>query len=548
MISRGSAALSVALAAAGITAAAIPPGASASTSQIAIIQDGGAIAGNPVADATFRQFRSLGATYARIFVSWSGVAPQNSSSTEPAGFNATDPNAYGNAWSVYDQAVEDAARYGIKVDLIVAGGAPQWAEPPVPTVTHYNPFFAFNMDMQKWGQFVTAITTRYDGHFTPAGSSTPLPAVHFWTVWNEPNFGEDLGPQAIDGSKYSVAPAMYRQVLNAAWGPLHINGHSHDTILAGGYAARGLVGRPTGGHPQGLPGYFGQTKPLTFIRTMYCLNTKYKPLKGKTATEEGCPTSKSAQRKFRSQNPALFSASGVADHPYPDNGSPLTDGKGDPNFASFPDLGNLAKTMDKVVRHYGSHKKFAIYNDEYGYITHPPARSHYLSPAKAAVDINWAEFLSYKNPRVKSYMQYEVKDPTQQAGPYAGFASGLEDPSGQKKATYAAYNLPVWMPVTSFKHSKKVEVWGDARPANFEKHFGAQSVQIQLQKGGHGSWKTIKTEKITKSGGYFDDTKVKFPGGGNVRLAYTYPNNDPLLPLGLGGTTITSRSFKIKVH
>ena len=103
------------------------------------------------------------------------------------------------------------------------------------------------------------------------------------------------------------------------------------------------------------------------------MDQNYKQLTGKLAKEESCPTTKSAVRKFRSAEPGHVQGRGVGDHPYPVAGTPLNDGKGDPDYATFPDLGNLAKTMDRVTGHYGSHKKFPIYNDEYGYITGPPA-------------------------------------------------------------------------------------------------------------------------------------------------------------------------------
>jgi hypothetical protein len=76
---------------------------------------------------------------------------------------------------------------------------------------------------------------------------------------------------------------------------------------------------------------------------------------------------------------------------------------------------------------------------------------------------------------------------------------------------------------------------------------GTQFASLQLQKNGHGAYQTISKVKVGKSGGYFD-VKMKFSSGGNLRLAYTYPQDNFLTPFGVGGTTITGRSFKIKVH
>lgn len=543
--SRRSAALALCLAAAAVGGAFAPAAASASTSQLAMIQDGGVLGAN--AQATFEQFRELGANMARITLPWSLIAPNHKSFKKPSGFNATDPNAYRNTWAPYDNALRLAKRYGIAIDLTVTGGAPQWAEAKVPG--GYNDFYAFRPNASEYGKFMQAVATRYDGHFTPRGQSSALPAVRFWAIFNEANFGEDLGPQAIDGSKVSIGPMMYRSLASAGWNALQSTGHQHDTIVIGEFAARGISGGPSARAPQGYPGNFGQTKPLEFIRTLYCVDAHFNQLRGNYAKQRGCPTSASASRRFRSQNPALFNSSGVGDHPYPDNGSPVFDGRNQTDFATFPNLGNLASTLDRVSRAYGSHRKLSIYNDEYGYITHPPARSHYVSQATAAYYINWAEYLSWKNSRLKSYMQYLLNDPPQNAGPFAQFDSGLINPNGTHKPTYDAYRLPFYMPKTSFSRTQNVEVWGAVRPAPFLKQDGngTQSVEIQLQSRGHGAYKTVQRIRITNSGGYFD-LKLRFGSGGNVRLAYQYPAVDTFLPLSVGGSTVHSRSFAIKVQ
>jgi hypothetical protein len=540
LISRRSVALTLSVAVAGIAAAALPSAAAASSSQISIIEDPGATI--PAASAaTFSEFRALGATTARVFLPWSQIAPDNSSAKKPAHFNPSDPNAYpAGAWMPYDTAVVNAAKYGVTVDLIVAGGAPQWAEGKAP-IKGYNPYFAWKPSDNQFGQFMKAVARRYSGTFVPRGSGVPLPRVHFWTIWNEPNFGENLGPQAIGGSKYSVAPKLYRGLMNAGWSALMSTGHKHDTILVGGYAARGIQGGR-------FPGNFGQTKPLLFIRTLYCVDKNNRALRGNTAKQEGCPTNTASRRKFRKQNPPLFNAGGVADHPYPNTGSPTNDGKGVADWATFPDLPKFGALLDKMTKTYGSGKHFPIYNDEYGYITKPPSNARasgggfYPSPAKASEYINQAEYLSYKNARIKSYMQYLLQDPPVSVGLLAGFDSGLEFIGGAPKATYFAFNLPVWMPKTSFSKRSKVEVWGDARPASFETR---QHVQIQEGPTVNGPFSTLNTVGVKKNG-YFD-IKMKFPSSGFVRLTFTY-DNDPRLPAGISGSTIASRVFPIKVH
>jgi hypothetical protein len=556
-IPRLPAAIALCLALTGLGSLSLPALASASTTQLAMFEDGHELTSPQAAQSTLLRLRELGATTVREFVSWAHTTVNPLSAKAPLNFHATDPNAYPDAnWAALDAVVRDAKQYGMTLDFTVAGGAPVWAEgsgiPPGPGATDLN--YAWNPNAIAYGQFVHAVGERYDGSFRPHGTGPALPAVRFWAIWNEANFGEDLGPQAIDGSNVSVAPNMYRSLLNAGWSALHATGHGNDTILIGEYAARGITGGPSGRAPQGYPGNYGQTKPLIFIRTLYCVDSFYQQLRGSIARSEGCPTNAAASRKFRSQNPALFNASGVGDHPYGGNLSPVSDGVSDPNFAAFADLGNLARVLDRTQKVYGSNTKFPIYSDEYGYITNPPnggqvaGGGHYPSPATAAYYLNWAEYLSYKNPRIKSYMQFLLTDPP--TVKHQGlFASGLLTASEAQKPTYSAYRLPLYMPVTLFKRGQNVEVWGDVRPAAFmtsDTHTGQQA-QIQLQPGSRGAFKTINTVRISNREGYFD-IHMKFPSSGNVRLIWTYPQTDPLLPAGAPGATVYSRHIVVNVH
>ncbi|HEX8978016.1 MAG TPA: hypothetical protein VF781_16035, partial [Solirubrobacteraceae bacterium] len=327
-------------------AVVLPASASASSTQLSIIQDGSAFS-NPA--GAFKDFRSIGANTVRVIVEWAAIAPNAERSHAPTGFNAADPNAYpARNWAVLDNLVRTATADHVNVDLTVSGGAPLWAEGPGVPPQGRDINFAWKPNPAAYGQFVQAIGTRYDGSFTPPGQST-LPAVRFWSIWNEPNFGQDLGPQAINGSRISYAPRMFRSLLNAGWTALQQH-HRHQTIIWGEFAARGNnFHRPWNRAPQGLPGNYGQTKPLLFLRTLYCVGLDNRPLRGGAARSVGCPTTAAGRRRFRASNPALFSASGVSDHPYADHGSPVSDGLNDPNFAAFPALNKLGRLLDRLT-------------------------------------------------------------------------------------------------------------------------------------------------------------------------------------------------------
>jgi hypothetical protein len=104
--------------------------------------------------------------------------------------------------------------------------------------------------------------------------------------------------------------------------------------------------------------------------------------------------------------------------------------------------------------------------------------------------------------------------------------------------------MPLFLPVSSTKRGHKLEVWGAVRPAGYAKHDTGQtqSASIQFQAASKGSWTTLGTVPITNPRGYFD-VHLAFPSSGAVRLAWTYPTDDPLL----GGGTVYSRTVTITV-
>jgi hypothetical protein len=540
-----------------LSALASAPAALGSAGQISIIQDSTRMLSAPA--QTMSTFRALGVRMVRIIVVWAQIAPGATARNAPAGFNPSNPSSYPQAnWAPYDEMIELAHEDGLGVDLTLSGGAPRWAEGPgIPASALDNQFWAWRPSASAFGQFVRAAGRRYSGTYVPPGQTAPLPRVNFWAAWNEPNFGEDLGPQAVDGSTVSVAPGMYRSLASQMWNGLQATGHGHDTFLIGEFAPMGLSGAAGPGHPQGLPGDFSQTKPLQFLRTLYCVDSNYRELRGRAARSVGCPATAAGSRSFRRQNPALFNATGVADHPYSFTGSPPNvETSTDPDIATFPRIPNLEHALDRVQRVYGSGKRFPIYNTEYGYITHPPNRFSYPSPATAAYYINWAEYLSWKQPRVATTMQYLLYDPTQTVATSSGdggFASGLDTVNGKAKPGYAAYRLPLLLPVTSTRRGRSLEVWGCVRPARYAILGGDQPQTVQIQFAPHGSsgasFATLRTVTISNANNCYFDVRMKFPGSGTVRLAYTYPN-DPLLmfPPAVSGSTVYSRSVAITLR
>jgi hypothetical protein len=362
-------------------------------------------------------------------------------------------------------------------------------------------------------QFVHAVGLRYSGHCVPAGSSTPLPRVHFWSVWNEPNLGIEMAPEAIHHSTIEVSPRYYRAFVDAAWSAFHATGHGRDTVLIGEMAPAGIV------HGAG-PGNFNAMPPLRYLRALYCVDANYRPLRAAAAIIRGCPATVDGSARFAADHPGLFTASGFADHPYPQGLPPNVATPDEPDFAELADVPKLERVLDRMQRVYGSSTKFPIWSTEFGYQTSPPdPEAGTVTPAKAAYYLNWSEYMSWNDPRMKSFDQYLWTD-----SPNAHFATGLLFVNGAPKASFYAFRMPLYLPVSTTATGHPLLVWGCVRgaPGAARKTHSRQIVQIEFRRGTSGAFRTLDRVAITDRHGYFE-ARETFASSGQVRLAWTPP-------------------------
>jgi hypothetical protein len=531
-----------------------PTSALADHQQQAMFLDTAGTLADPV--ARLSELRGLGVERMRLFVAWRAYAPQPLSLVRPRGFNAASPAAYpAGAWSRLDAAVQQAEANGIDLDLDVGGGSPLWATAPDRPRDRPHPNWAPNAS--DYGGFVRAVSTRYSGNYNPVtntvspGDPADLPAVHFWSIWNEPNYGPSLAPQGdpheAGHSSVERSAWTYRNLLDAGWSALHATGHGGDTILFGEVAPRGGAGNRLG--------LFNGTRPMQFLRALYCVDSGYRLLRGRAATRRGCPATAAGSQAFRSRHPALFDASGFADHPYSRWFPPNVERMGSPDDTPLAQIGGLIRALDRMQRIYGSHARLPIWNTEYGYLTSPPKRRHpplftpTVSQTTAAYYLNWAEYISWRNPRIASTMQYLYGDPLPAlaTNDYGGYATGLVNFNGTKKPTYYAYRMPLYLPKTSARRGARLEVWGAARPAHFamiDVPADPETVDVEFKPAGARSFAVVRTVTVTSPHGYFD-TRVLFPSSGTVRLAWSYPTDDPLLTRN---GRIYSRNVQIKLR
>ena len=268
------------------------------------------------------------------------------------------------------------------------------------------------------------------------------------------------------------------------------------------------------------------------------MDNNFNQLRGSAAKAVGCPTTAAASRKFRSQNPGLFNVSGLSIHPYGQRQSPVSKAGNKVDYALFQDIPQIEATIDHVNKVYGSGKRYPDLQHRVR-LHHQPAEHAPHAALRLAGDRGLLHQLGastsrWKQNRVASYMQFLLADPPPTAGPYAGFASGLEFPNGSHKPGYDAYRLPVFMPKTNLKRRPVAEVWGEARASRFmqtrhpSEPDGADPVPARRARG--------VDDPAEDHHGRVLRRPCEDPAGGNLRLAYTYPQTDAFLPVGVAGS------------
>jgi hypothetical protein len=416
-----------------ILLAALPAVAVASWNQQAVFQDDHDLLerGDAVREQTLDELRGLGVDVIKAQLAWSEVAPRGR--RRPAGFVATDPARY-PGWGRYDALVRDAQARGMRVMLALSPPYPGWA-----TARRGDFVGVDRPDPSAFGAFAEAAGRRY-------------PSVDIWTIGNEPNHPGFLYPQATR-SRVPFAPHRYRALVREAVAGLRRSGHAGHTILFGELL------------PIGKSRYFRKNtiKPLRFIRDFFCLDSRWRPFRGRAARVRGC-------RRYRK----LTGLTGFAYHPYtrpngPRGREPSSDD------ATIRSYGRITRALD-IARRKGriGGPRLPIWNTEFGFQSNPPDRFQTkLSriPGFMAESELW---ISLRNQRVASYSQYTLRDtPIRDSGDvYGTWQGGLRFDDGRpKRGVYDGYRLPIFVRQLG---PAAVEVRGAARPA------GAGAV-VQIQ-------------------------------------------------------------------
>ena len=471
---------------------------------------------------TLETLHALGVDVVKVSMVWQLVAPDASSTQRPANFDATNPADYPpGAWSRWDTLVETAHALGMKVYFLVIGPAPVWAVPRQDRTTQ-GPHVGWMPNPTDYEQFVQAVGTRYSGSYPDPATAQPIPRVDYWGIWNEPDERSWLTPwyQPLPHHRLKLLqPSEYRQLVAAAYSGLSATGHAGDTIMVGETANRGIW------------------SPEPFIRALYCVGSNLRPLRGKAASSLNCPASGS-RSQFVAQNPGLFKTS-FAHHPY---AFPYQEPPNRPypyrSFVTLQNLPSFERMLNGIMAGYGVRRPGGVplYLTEWGYKTNPPNPYVSTSPALQAAYLNEGEYMTWQEPYVKGLTQFLLVDsppkPDERKGGvlyWSTFQTGLEYINGQPKPSFAAFQVPIWLP--NPHHGRHVTVWGQLRPAD---HTTTQHGEIEFRPKRSRTWRELTAVQTDSREGYLV-SHVSIPSAGLVRLDWLDP----------GGNVYYSRSVAV---
>lgn len=481
--------------------------------------------------------KQLGVDRIRLTAGWSVLAPEADDDQKPS-FDASDPDAYTrNGWKHYDpighwQALDRAVRATVAAGMTpmidLGFWAPKWATSGDPQPARRT----YNINAQDYGEFVKAVVKRYSGTYVPkygsppppeqahssdsdllhsvigspqqarasSGSSgtfplnvlgggassggsskpgegsgsgaappkpaaEPLPKVSTWTIWNEPNHMGFIQPQwRSQGSRLVPnGPYLYRALVDAGY-PAIKGLQPVSTVLVGATSSMGNEHptKETDGEP-----------PLVFLRALACVDAGFRPI-----TSGPCANFKP------------LPGDGYSHHPYSLLHTPDWSDKRHPDYAMMGDIDRLTRTLDRLAAMHRIDPKLRdVWLTEYGYESNPPDPIKPFNPTEQANNINWAEYLAWKNPQIKSFPQFLLQDmgkvseadAARGKRDYGDWQSGLYFNDGTPKPAATSFSLALHVDCTTdlgTKRARLLVIWGHVRPGS-----GPRQVTMESGKG-----------------------------------------------------------------
>jgi hypothetical protein len=272
-------------------------------------------------------------------------------------------------------------------------------------------------DPAQFALFATAGARRYGGGFEA------LPRVRYFQAWNEQNLATNLWPQLEDGKP--VAPALYRQMLNAFYAAVH-GVHADNVVIAGGLA-------PFHDSTADTVAQDKDWGPMKFMRELLCLSRAL----GKT-----CPD--------------RVSFDVWAMHPYTSGGPTHTALLFDD--VSLGDLPDMKGALDAARRHHTIHSQHGVgfWVTEFSWDSSPPDPEA-VPIAKLKQWVPEALYRMWRNgvSNVTWFSLHDERSPSYyQSGLYYAGATAA---GGKAKPYLRAFRFPV---VALRKPNGRYLVWG----------------------------------------------------------------------------------------
>ncbi len=322
-------------------------------------------------DKAYRRIRGIKGSRVRMNIIWGYAVTESQRKLK------RKPRNVVYDFGLYDQAITNARRRGMKVQLTLTGPGPAWATPKNKLSKGY-----YKPSVRQFKKFVKTFARRYRRQ------------VDRFSIWNEPNWYKWLAP-------HRKSPMLYRRLYKAAY----------KVIKRQAPRAQIVLGELS---PNFQPGV--AIAPLKFLRKMTCLNGRYQKKR------------RLSKRKCRSK----LRADGVAHHPYDFDKPPWKEPKGRDDV-TIAVLGRLNKALNKMKRRRvlvpRRAQKMPVHLTEYGY--HRSGRRKIRERRRARWTVR-AFKIARKNPRVKTMLHYVFVRPP---GPRF-FDLSLLSTDGSRTRTY----------------------------------------------------------------------------------------------------------------
>jgi hypothetical protein len=201
--------------------------------------------------------------------------------------------------------------------------------------------------------------------------------------------------------------------------------------------------------------------PLTFLRALACVDKKLKPI-----TSGPCANFKPLE------------GDGYSHHPYELLHTPDWSDKKHTDYAEIGDIGRLTDTLNRLAAMHRIDPKIRnVWLTEFGYESNPPDPIKPFTPAEQANHINWAEYLAWKNPQIRSFPQFLLSDMGKVSSAdaargkreYGDWQSGLYFNDGTPKPAATSFALALHVDCTTGlakKKGKLLVIWGHVRPGS----------------------------------------------------------------------------------